>query len=59
VDAGSGSGLKGLIERVAAAGGSLAAGPAPRGGFRVVAEVPVEVAEVPVAEEQAAPPVCP
>ncbi|WUD75621.1 sensor histidine kinase [Streptomyces sp. NBC_00510] len=44
---GSGSGLKGLTERLAAAGGSLGTGPAPRGGFRVVAELPVE-------EEQAA-----
>lgn len=39
---GSGSGLKGLTERLAAAGGSLGTGPAPRGGFRVVAELPVE-----------------
>ncbi|MGW2348181.1 sensor histidine kinase [Actinacidiphila glaucinigra] len=39
---GSGSGLKGLTERLAAAGGSLGTGPGPRGGFRVVAELPVE-----------------
>lgn len=40
-----GSGLKGLRERVAAAGGTLASGPGPRGGFRVTAELPVEAAE--------------
>ncbi|MDT9693109.1 sensor histidine kinase [Streptomyces sp. P9(2023)] len=37
-----GSGLKGLRERVASAGGTLVSGPAPRGGFRVTAELPVE-----------------
>ncbi|APE21284.1 MULTISPECIES: sensor histidine kinase [Streptomyces] len=37
-----GSGLRGLRERVAAAGGTLDSGPAPRGGFRVTAELPVE-----------------
>ncbi|MGW1559153.1 sensor histidine kinase [Streptomyces sp. NPDC002144] len=37
-----GTGLKGLTERLAAAGGSLTAGPAPRGGFTVTAELPVE-----------------
>lgn len=37
-----GSGLKGLTERLAAAGGSLRAGPSPRGGFTVTAELPVE-----------------
>lgn len=36
-----GSGLKGLAERLAAAGGSLESGPAPHGGFRVSAELPV------------------
>ncbi|MFJ3693051.1 sensor histidine kinase [Streptomyces sp. NPDC090052] len=36
-----GSGLKGLTERLAAAGGSLDAGPG-RSGFRLVAELPVE-----------------
>lgn len=36
-----GSGLKGLAERLAAAGGSLESGPAPGGGFRVTAELPV------------------
>ncbi|MDV5145246.1 sensor histidine kinase [Streptomyces sp. SBC-4] len=35
-----GSGLRGLRERVAAAGGTLDSGPAPRGGFRVTAELP-------------------
>ncbi|MEV6945946.1 sensor histidine kinase [Streptomyces sp. NPDC051172] len=37
-----GTGLKGLTERLAAAGGSLQAGPSPRGGFTVTAELPVE-----------------
>jgi len=39
-----GTGLKGLTERLAAAGGSLDAGPTPRTGFRVTAELPVEAA---------------
>ncbi|MFE7772527.1 sensor histidine kinase [Streptomyces sp. NPDC057445] len=38
-----GSGLRGLAERVAAAGGTLESGPATRGGFRVAAELPVEL----------------
>ncbi|MBT2444628.1 sensor histidine kinase [Streptomyces sp. ISL-36] len=37
-----GSGLRGLRERVAAAGGTLESGPAARGGFRVTAELPME-----------------
>ncbi|MHC3474060.1 sensor histidine kinase [Streptomyces sp. 7R007] len=37
-----GTGLIGLTERLAAAGGSLRAAPAPRGGFTVTAELPVE-----------------
>ncbi|MER5225220.1 sensor histidine kinase [Streptomyces flaveus] len=41
-----GTGLKGLAERLAAAGGSLEAGPGPRGGFVVTAELPVEAAEL-------------
>ncbi|MEU6197957.1 sensor histidine kinase [Streptomyces sp. NPDC047061] len=41
-----GTGLKGLTERLAAAGGSLRAGPAPRGGFTVTAELPVEALEL-------------
>ncbi|MFF3642031.1 sensor histidine kinase [Streptomyces sp. NPDC002564] len=36
-----GSGLKGLAERLATAGGSLTSGPAPRTGFRVTAVLPV------------------
>ncbi|MFF9766288.1 sensor histidine kinase [Streptomyces sp. NPDC014636] len=40
-----GTGLKGLTERLAAAGGSLTAGPAPRGGFTVTADLPVGVDE--------------
>lgn len=37
-----GSGLTGLAERLAAAGGNLVGGPAPGRGFRVTAELPVE-----------------
>ena len=37
-----GTGLKGLTERLAAAGGSLNAGPASKTGFRVTAELPAE-----------------
>lgn len=44
-----GTGLTGLRERLAAAGGSLTAGPGPRGGFTVTAELPTEApAELPV-----------
>jgi len=39
--AGEGSGLRGLAERMAEAGGTLEAGPAPEGGFRLVARVPI------------------
>ncbi|WP_443059484.1 sensor histidine kinase [Streptomyces sp. NBC_00435] len=39
----AGSGLTGLTERLAAAGGTLSSGPAPgRRGFRVTAELPVD-----------------
>ncbi|MFJ9564855.1 sensor histidine kinase [Streptomyces fuscichromogenes] len=41
-----GTGLRGLTERLAAAGGSLRAGPAPRGGFTVTAELPTEALEL-------------
>lgn len=37
-----GTGLRGLTERLAAAGGSLSSGPAQGGGFRVTATLPVE-----------------
>jgi two-component system sensor histidine kinase DesK len=37
-----GTGLRGLTERLAAAGGSLDSGPAQGGGFRVTAVLPVE-----------------
>lgn len=36
-----GTGLRGLTERIAAAGGTLDAGPSTRGGFLVSAELPV------------------
>ncbi|MFF9121807.1 sensor histidine kinase [Streptomyces sp. NPDC014889] len=44
-DGAGGTGLKGLTERLAAAGGSLRAGPSPRGGFTVTAEVPLDGGE--------------
>ncbi|MGW5623371.1 sensor histidine kinase [Streptomyces olivaceus] len=45
---GTGTGLTGLTERLATAGGSLTAGAGPRGGFSVTAELPLrEVAEQP------------
>jgi signal transduction histidine kinase len=37
-----GHGIVGMRERVGAFGGSLAAGPRPGGGFRVLAEIPVD-----------------
>nr|WP_229911172.1 sensor histidine kinase [Streptomyces aurantiogriseus] len=40
-----GTGLTGLRERLAAAGGRLTAGPGPRGGFTVTAELPADVAQ--------------
>ncbi|MFE7791170.1 sensor histidine kinase [Streptomyces sp. NPDC057460] len=40
-----GTGLKGLTERLAAAGGSLTAGPGPDGGFGVTAELPVDATD--------------
>ncbi|MFD9434097.1 sensor histidine kinase [Streptomyces sp. NPDC060002] len=40
---GGGTGLTGLRERLAAAGGTLTAGPGPHGGFTVTAELPVEL----------------
>jgi signal transduction histidine kinase len=42
---GAGLGLTGLRERVAAAGGTLAAGPAPGGGWELRATTPTEVAQ--------------
>ncbi|WP_457536567.1 sensor histidine kinase [Streptomyces filamentosus] len=45
-----GSGLRGLRERLSAAGGTLTAGPAPNGGFRLTAELPV-TAELPTPGE--------
>ncbi|WP_435241080.1 sensor histidine kinase [Streptomyces cucumeris] len=39
---GGGTGLKGLAERLSAAGGALAAGPDGRRGFRLAAELPVD-----------------
>ncbi|MPY59677.1 sensor histidine kinase [Streptomyces spongiae] len=47
---GRGSGLAGLRERLAAVDGTLEAGRVRKGVFRVVAEVPLAVSEVPVSE---------
>jgi signal transduction histidine kinase len=44
VASGSGSGLRGLRERVEVIGGTLRAGPRPDGGFAVRAEIPVGAA---------------
>jgi signal transduction histidine kinase len=41
---GSGKGIMGMRERVAALGGELEAGPRPEGGFRVRAVLPLEAA---------------
>lgn len=41
-----GTGLRGLTERLSAAGGTLTAGPGPRQGFLVRAEMPVEEREL-------------
>ncbi|MEU8847292.1 sensor histidine kinase [Streptomyces sp. NPDC048564] len=46
-----GTGLRGMTERLAAAGGTLTAGPGPREGFVVTAELPVESAELTVATD--------
>ncbi|WP_409236047.1 histidine kinase [Streptomyces sp. PA5.6] len=51
-----GSGLKGLAERLAAAGGSLTSGPAPHSGFRVAATLPT-TEDTPLPENPATSPV--
>ncbi|WP_078888719.1 sensor histidine kinase [Streptomyces sclerotialus] len=48
---GGGTGLTGLAERLAAAGGTLDAGPDGRRGFRLVAELPDDAGVLPGAEE--------
>lgn len=45
----TGHGLASLAERVRTAGGSLASGPRPEGGFRVTATLPLSTTPVPVA----------
>ena len=47
IDGTGGTGLKGLTERLAAAGGSLLAGPGPRGGWLVTTDLPVDSAHLP------------
>ncbi len=46
---GAGHGLRGMRERAAAAGGTIEIGPAPPGGFRVAARLPVSGGAMPVA----------
>jgi two-component system sensor histidine kinase DesK len=53
---GAGSGLRGLDERLAQVGGTLDAGPAPGGGFRVLARVPLRQRDAATARGQAAAP---
>jgi two-component system sensor histidine kinase DesK len=55
-DDGDGSGLRGLGERLAQVGGTLDAGPAPGGGFRVIARVPLPHRETAVAHGEVAAP---
>jgi signal transduction histidine kinase len=43
---GTGHGLIGMQERVHLCGGQLSAGPLPRGGFRVLAQLPVRPAAI-------------
>ncbi|WP_109001350.1 sensor histidine kinase [Streptomyces rishiriensis] len=56
---GGGTGLKGLRERLAIAGGSLTAGPGPRGGFTVTAELPTDSQAESPADSQAESPAGP
>ncbi|MGV9555242.1 sensor histidine kinase [Streptomyces sp. NPDC003522] len=51
---GWGTGLTGLRERLAAAGGFLTAGPGPDGGFTVTAELPADAPQAHGAEEAGA-----
>jgi two-component system, NarL family, sensor histidine kinase DesK len=53
--AGDGSGLRGLAERMSEVGGTLEAGSAPEGGFRLMARVPIETSMRPRREGQAEP----
>jgi two-component system sensor histidine kinase DesK len=53
---GAGSGLRGLGERLRAAGGTLEAGAAPGGGFRVIARVPLHQPEDAQARDEAGAP---
>jgi two-component system sensor histidine kinase DesK len=53
---GEGSGLRGLAERLAEVGGTLDAGPATGGGFRVIARVPLPQQETDVTRSKATAP---
>jgi two-component system, NarL family, sensor histidine kinase DesK len=52
---GEGSGLRGLAERLAEAGGTFEAGPAQGGGFRLVARVPIAQSMTPQPDGEADP----
>jgi two-component system sensor histidine kinase DesK len=52
---GEGSGLRGLAERIAEAGGMLEAGPAEGGGFRLLARVPIATSVSPPDATEALP----
>jgi two-component system sensor histidine kinase DesK len=54
-EGGMGSGLRGLAERMAEAGGTLDAGPTDGGGFRLVAQVPVSTPTAPPPADEAEP----
>jgi two-component system, NarL family, sensor histidine kinase DesK len=54
-DGGKSSGLRGLAERMAEAGGTLEAGPGEGGGFRLVARVPIATPTAPPPEGEAEP----
>ncbi|MFB9879335.1 sensor histidine kinase [Planobispora siamensis] len=56
-ETGNGMGLIGMRERAVAVGGSFSAGPRPRGGFAVRAELPTDLRAEPPTDLRAEPPV--